>query len=161
HGARFPLRSLVTVFLLQAVLNLLIAAPVYLAVLSPGPAAWTAWDGLGAATWAGGLYFEATADAQLRAFKAEPTNRGRIMDQGLWAWCRHPNYFGDALVWLGLGVLALGVPAGAVSLYGPALMVFFLMKVSGVPLLEKRMMQRPGYRDYAARTPAFFPRPPR
>jgi len=121
-------------------------------------------DALGAALWACGLAFEAIGDIQLARFKADPRNAGQVMDRGLWAWTRHPNYFGDFLVWWGIGLTAASaaLPWPLVAALGPALMSFLLLRVSGVALLERRMKRtRPGYAEYAARTPAFFPRPPR
>jgi steroid 5-alpha reductase family enzyme len=108
-----------------------------------------------------GFAFEAVADAQLTSFLAEPGSRGRVMDRGLWSLSRHPNYFGDFLLWWGFG--AIGLAAGAWwSLAGPALMAILLMRVSGVTLLEKTIAdRRPGYADYVARTSAFFPWPRR
>jgi steroid 5-alpha reductase family enzyme len=97
-------------------------------------------------------------------FRADPGNRGRVMDAGLWRWTRHPNYFGEACVWWGLALLAVaGHGAGAAwCLVSPLLMTVLLLKVSGVSLLEKDIAERrPAYRDYVERTPAFLPRPPR
>jgi steroid 5-alpha reductase family enzyme len=100
-------------------------------------------------------------DAQLAAFKRDPGNRGRVMDRGLWAWTRHPNYFGDATLWWGLGLFALATPGAWWTLAGPALMTTLLVRVSGVALLERTLNARPGYREYVARTSPFFPLPPR
>ena len=117
---------------------------------------------LGLAVFAVGLAFEAIGDWQLARFKSDPANAGRVMDRGLWAWTRHPNYFGDFLVWWGIFLVAAPTPWGLASAIGPAAMSFLLMRVSGVPILERRLHRhRPGYADYAARTAAFFPRPPR
>lgn len=99
-------------------------------------------------------------DWQLARFKAKPENRGRVMDQGLWRYTRHPNYFGDFLVWWGLYGVALAAGAWW-TVPSPLVMSFLLMRVSGVTLLEKSLKARPGYEDYVRRTSAFFPRPPR
>jgi steroid 5-alpha reductase family enzyme len=159
HGARFWWVSLFTVFLLQAALAWAISLPVQLAVLSDGPLGWL--DGLAVLTWLVGLAFEAIGDLQLTRFRRDPANRGRALDTGLWRYSRHPNYFGDALLWWGFGLL--GLAAGAPwTLFAPALMTFLLLKVSGVALLEKGMEERrPAYRDYVARTSAFVPWFPR
>jgi steroid 5-alpha reductase family enzyme len=112
--------------------------------------------------WLVGLWFESVGDWQLARFKADPRNAGRIMDRGLWAWTRHPNYFGDFAVWWGhFGLaLALGVPWW--TIVSPIVMSVLLMKISGVPLLEASLRaRRPGYAEYVRRTSAFFPRPPR
>jgi steroid 5-alpha reductase family enzyme len=165
HGERFGRVSLFTVFGLQGLLQWIVSLPVQLAIQAPEPAGWAAWDGLGALLVLAGVACEATADRQLARFKADPTSRGQVMDRGLWRYSRHPNYFGDALAWWGLGLLALAVPGGVFSLICPALMTFLLLRVSGVPILERGLARRrPGYAEYAARTPAFvpwFPRHPR
>jgi steroid 5-alpha reductase family enzyme len=162
HGARFPLVSLFTVFGLQAVLLWFIALPVQVAIAAAAPARWSWLDGLGVGVWAVGLFFEVVGDGQLARFKADPANRGKVLDTGLWRYTRHPNYFGDFLVWWGLFLIALSVPDGWKTVASPLLMSFFLMKVSGVPLLEGKLAKtRPGYREYVERTNAFFPGPPR
>jgi steroid 5-alpha reductase family enzyme len=153
----FAWKSLYLVFLLQAVLAWLVAAPLAGAI-APGPALGPI-DAAGAVLAAFGLGFEAIADAQLARFKADPAHRGRVMDRGLWRYSRHPNYFGEFCVWWGFGLLALGAGAWW-TLFGPALMTLLLLKVSGVALLERDIGERrPGYRDYVARTNAFFPGP--
>jgi steroid 5-alpha reductase family enzyme len=107
-----------------------------------------------------GLWFEAVADAQLARFLASPGSRGRVMQEGLWRYTRHPNYFGDFLVWWGLGLPPLAAGAWW-ALAGPALMTLLLLRVSGVALLERTIGERrPGYAEYAARTSAFLPRRP-
>ena len=157
----FPWTSLVTVFALQAALLWVIAMPVYAAQASGGRAL-GALDAAGVALWLVGFSFEAVGDMQLARFKADPANRGRVMDRGLWRWTRHPNYFGEACLWWGIGLLALAARGGAWSLLGPALLTFLLLRVSGVALLERHMLSRgPAYRDYVARTSAFLPWPPR
>jgi steroid 5-alpha reductase family enzyme len=111
-----------------------------------------------------GFLFEAIGDAQMAAFKADPVHEGQVMDRGLWRYTRHPNYFGEACFWWGIWLLALAAGgADAVwTVLSPALMTVLLLKVSGVALLEKDMVERrPAYRDYIARTNAFIPGPPR
>jgi steroid 5-alpha reductase family enzyme len=115
-----------------------------------------------AVVWGAGVAFEAVGDWQLRAFKADPANRGRIMDRGLWGWTRHPNYFGDFLVWWGLYLLACtSWPVAAATVVSPLTMTFLLTAGSGKALLERHMADRPGYAAYKARTSGFLPRPPR
>ena len=99
---------------------------------------------------------------QLAAFKADPANKGKVMDQGLWRYTRHPNYFGDATVWWGLFLVAAasGLPAAATVL-SPIAMSFFLVFATGAKLLEREMMKRPGYPEYAERTSMFLPLPPK
>ena len=147
------------VYLLQGALVWLVSLPVQAAQYVPGPPSAVTWAGT--ALWAVGLGFEAVGDAQLARFKADPANRGRIMDRGLWSWTRHPNYFGDFCVWWGLFLLVCDAPAAAVvSAVSPVVMSLLLIKGSGKRLLERHMADRPGYAAYAARTSGFFPRPP-
>lgn len=116
---------------------------------------------LGVALWAVGLLFEAVGDRQLKVFKADPANKGQIMDRGLWRYTRHPNYFGDACVWWGIFGVAAETGAGAFTVASPVVMTLLLTKGSGAALTERRMKDRPGYADYRARTSGFLPRPPR
>jgi steroid 5-alpha reductase family enzyme len=160
-GARFAWVSLFTVFLLQAALAWVVSLPIQLAMASPIPARLGWLDAAGAAVFAIGFLFESLGDLQLARFKADPANAGTVLDSGLWGWTRHPNYFGDFLVWWGLFLIALATPRGYGSLIGPLLMSWLLMRVSGVPMLERALRRkRPGYDDYRRRVPAFFPRPP-
>ena len=160
-GARFPWISLVTVFALQGVLMWIVSLPVQLTMAAPGGALGPL-DGLGVALFAVGLCFEAVGDWQLARFKADPANASRVMDRGLWRYTRHPNYFGDFCVWWGIFLVALSGPNGFWSIVGPIVMSFFLIRVSGVPMLERSIhKRRPDYVEYAKRTSAFFPRPRR
>jgi steroid 5-alpha reductase family enzyme len=159
-GPRFPVISLVTVFALQGVLMWTVSLPVQAAQTSVKTGL-TVVDAIGAALWIAGLAFESVGDEQLRRFKANPDNAGKVMDRGLWRYTRHPNYFGDATMWWGLGIIALGTGAWW-ALAGPIVMTVLLLRVSGVPLLERRMARtRPEYADYVARTSAFVPLPPK
>ena len=159
-GDRFGLISLFTVFGLQGVLMWLISLPLQFAQLSLEPARLTWLDFLGATFWLIGFGFEAIGDLQLTMFRINPANKGKVMDRGLWAYTRHPNYFGDALLWWGFFLIALATPRGWLTVIGPVLMTTLLMKVSGVALLEKTLVKtRPEYRDYVRRTSAFFPLP--
>lgn len=160
-GRRYWWTSLFRVFLLQAVILWIVAAPLLVGQSSPVPDRFTAFDALGAALWLVGFVFEAVGDAQLAAFRRDPANAGRVLSTGLWRYTRHPNYFGDALIWWGLFVVAAAVPAGGWTVLSPVLMTVLLVRVSGVSLLEAGLHQsRPGYADYVARTSAFFPMPP-
>lgn len=156
-GRNFAWRSLLQVFLLQGALMWLISAPLLLAQTQATPAALGMLDALGTLLWLTGFAFEAGGDWQLQRFKANPANAGRVLDSGLWRYTRHPNYFGDALLWWGLYLLAAASPAGVWAIGSPLLMMVLLMRVSGVTLLEQTLAQRPAYREYIARTPAFFP----
>jgi len=162
HGDRFGLVSLGTVFGLQGVLQWFVALPVLVAILVPGDRPLGALDALGAALFAVGLAFEAVGDLQLARFRGDPANRGRVLDTGLWRWTRHPNYFGDCVVWWGLFAIAASTPHAPFLVPSPVLMTFLLLRVSGVALLERSLQRtKPEYADYVARTSAFFPRPPR
>ena len=117
---------------------------------------------LGAAVWAVGFGFEAVGDAQLRRFRADPANAGKVLDRGLWRYTRHPNYFGDFCMWWGLFLIALGSVAELPTIIGPLLMTYILTRGTGQRLTDRRMAAtRPKYADYEARTSGFFPRPPR
>jgi len=161
RGSRFALISFFTVFLLQAALMWTVSLPIQAgAALGSGEPLGTL-DAAGVAVFAVGLWFEAAADAQLARFLADPGSRGRVIQTGLWRYTRHPNYFGDSLVWWGLGLASLATGAWW-ALLGPALMTVLLLRVSGVTLLEQTIGERrPGYAEYASRTSAFFPWPPR
>ncbi|AVM01143.1 hypothetical protein C6V83_13680 [Gordonia iterans] len=128
-------------------------------VPTTGPAAVAL--GAGVVLWAVGFGFEAIGDAQLRRFKADPANRGRIMESGVWAWTRHPNYFGDACLWWGLWLIAASAWPGVLTVLSPSAMTYFLVVATGARLLEKSMSGRPGYAEYQRRTSFFVPRPPR
>ncbi|WP_435811333.1 DUF1295 domain-containing protein [Streptomyces termitum] len=157
NPALYALRK---VYLLQAALVWLVSLPVQAAVLLPVPLDATAV--LGLAVWATGLAFEAVGDRQLARFKADPAHRGRVMDRGLWSWTRHPNYFGDFLVWWGLYLTACATwPTALLTLVSPLIMSALLIWGSGKRLLEAHMADRPGYADYRARTSGFIPLPPR
>ncbi len=146
---------------LQGVLMLVVSLPVQLAMYEHRSLG--AIGVVGVVLWAVGFGFEAIGDCQLARFKADPANEGRIMDRGLWAWTRHPNYFGDACVWAGLFVLALGSLWGLLAVISPLVMTRLLVSYSGKALLEKGMRRRRGeaYEQYVASTSGFFPRPPR
>ena len=155
----FTIKSLYLVFLLQALLAWIISLPLHAAIVRGGDLA--ALDYLGAALWLVGFSFEAGGDWQLSRFKADPANRGAVMDRGFWRYTRHPNYFGDFCVWWGFYSIALAA-GGWWSIPGPLLMSVLLMRVSGVTLLEKDIGERrPDYAEYVRRTNAFFPGLPR
>jgi steroid 5-alpha reductase family enzyme len=161
-GERFWWVSLLTVFLLQGVLLWLVSLPLQVGQASATPERLTWLDALGALVWLVGFAFEAIGDAQLRAFKADPANRGQVMDRGLWRYTRHPNYFGDALLWWGIFLVASQTEGGLWTVASPLIMTFLLTRLSGVPMLERQLRKtRPGYAEYCQRTSAFFPLPPR
>ncbi len=164
-GPRFPLLSLVRVFLLQGVVMWIVSLPIQAGQVPADRPAPTWLDWLGLACWGVGVFFEGVGDFQLARFKSNPENRGRVLNHGLWRYTRHPNYFGDFLMWWGLYLIALAAAPAANwwTAVGPFIMSFFLMRVSGVTLLEKSLKESkgPAYEDYIRRTNAFFPGPPK
>ncbi|MCG6919531.1 MAG: DUF1295 domain-containing protein [Acidobacteriota bacterium] len=156
HRESFAVWSLFVVFWFQAVLLWVVSTPLHRAQ-HPEPASFTVLDVIGLGLFAVGFAFEAGGDWQLARFKAEPSNKGKVMDRGFWRYTRHPNYFGDAVVWWGFFCFAAAT-GGWWTVYSPILMTLLLMRVSGVTLLEKKLQEtKPAYRDYAERTNAFFP----
>lgn len=156
-GRHWVVRSFLQVFLLQGAILLVVALPVILVVGAPATPLGVL-DVLGAGLWLAGLGWESVADAQLARFRRESANRGRLLTTGLWRYSRHPNYFGEAVLWWGIGVIALAVPGGWLGLLGPAVLTVLLVKVSGVPMLERGHLElRPGYGEYVATTNAFVP----
>jgi steroid 5-alpha reductase family enzyme len=169
HGKRFPVVSLFTVFGLQGLLMWLIALPIQVGISQPlvlgtGQPQWF-WSismALGVTLWLTGLFFEGAGDYQLARFKADPANHGQVMNRGLWRYTRHPNYFGDFLVWWGFYLLAVTPSTWWWTIIGPLMMSFLLIRVSGVRLLENSLRRRvPGYEEYVLNTSSFFPLPPR
>lgn len=159
HGERFPLISLFYVFGLQGLIMLIVSQPIQAVSTENSPLNWL--DAIGAITWLGGLFFESVGDVQLARFKASPENQGKVMDRGLWRYTRHPNYFGDFLVWWGIYMIALA-GGNAWTIFSPILMSILLVRVSGVTLLESSLrVRKTGYDEYIRRTSAFFPLPPR
>lgn len=155
----FAWKSFYLVFILQALLAWIISSPLLVILASPLPL--TGSDFLGLAIVLFGLGFESLADWQLAKFKSEPTSEGKVMDCGLWRYTRHPNYFGEFCVWWGFFIMAIASGAW-ITIVSPLLMSFLLLKISGVPMLEKDIVERrPAYREYAERTNAFFPGPPK
>ncbi len=150
------------IFVVQAAAAWFVSLPLQLsAATGPTPRALLPVLAAGVALWLVGVLFEAVGDHQLKVFKADPANRGAIMDRGLWAWTRHPNYFGDACVWWGLWLITLtGRPALATVL-SPVLMTYFLVYATGARVAEKHMAGRPGFSEYCSRTAFFIPRPPK
>ena len=156
HGQAFWWRSLFLVFWLQATLVWLIALPALVVSASSG-AGLTILDAVGIVIFAAGFSIEAIGDEQLRRFMASPANRGKVLDTGLWRYSRHPNYFGDAVVWWGVYVLAASAPGGWMAFISPLLMTFLLARVSGVTLLEEHLRtSKPAYANYVIRTSAFM-----
>ena len=158
-GPNFWIISLFSVFLLQGALSFIVGLPLLLIASESHGSSLGMLDYLGIAIWTCGFLCEAVADLQLRKFKSDPNNKGKLLTTGLWSLTRHPNYFGDALLWWGVFVISLSLPYGYLGVIGPIAMTFFLTKVTGVSLLEKSLIKKkPAYRDYILNTPAFIPR---
>jgi steroid 5-alpha reductase family enzyme len=161
-GGKFWWTSLFQVFLLQGLLLWLISAPILAAQFNDDPDHFSAFDLLGALVWSVGFFFEAVGDWQLARFKSDPANKGKVMRSGLWAYTRHPNYFGEATLWWGYYLIAAGTAGGHWTFFSPILMTVLLLRVSGVALLERTQVEtKPQYRDYIESTSAFFPWFPR
>jgi len=160
-GGQWWWKSLFKVFWLQGLLIWMISAPLAAAGAAPAGTTLNLVDVAGVLLWAAGFFCEAIADWQMARFKANPANRGRLMDRGLWRYSRHPNYFGDAVQWWGLFMVS-SAGGGAWTVFSPILMTYLLLRVSGVTLLESTLtQQKPGYEDYRRRTSTFFPWRPR
>ncbi len=158
HGVRFWWRSLFIVFWLQGALMWFVSLPLLAGISAARPAGMTGLDAIGIVAFGFGFGFEVIGDRQLRRFRSSRQSRGEVLDTGLWRYTRHPNYFGDAVLWWGLYIMATAVPGGWRTILSPCLMTFLLVRVSGVALLEEGLKaSKPGYADYIARTPAFFP----
>ena len=162
YGKAFALRSLFTVFVLQAVIAWVVSAPIQVAATDASPLSVGLIGILGALVCLGGFACEATADFQLSRFLARSDSGGKVMDEGIWRYSRHPNYFGDSAFWWGVWLIALETGSAWWTAIGPVVMTVFLLKVSGVALTEKTISsRRPGYAEYVERTSAFIPLPPK
>lgn len=159
-GARWWWWSLVQVFLLQAILIWFIPAPLVASMLA-GNRELGLLDYAGVGLAAFGLLFEALADFHLARFRANPANRGKVLDRGLWAWSRHPNYFGEAVMWWGYFLIGFSAAGAWWLVLSPVVVTFLLLQVSGVTLMEDRIDERrPGYAQYQRTVSAFVPLPP-
>jgi steroid 5-alpha reductase family enzyme len=157
-GERFWVVSLYKVFLLQAIFLWVIAFVLQFGQLSPTPDQFVWLDMLGVLVWVIGFFFESVGDWQLARFKADPANKGRVMDRGLWAYTRHPNYFGEFLIWWGFFLITLSTPYSWWTIISPLIVTAVLLKMTGIPLTESTIVKtRPGYTDYIKRTRAFVP----
>ena len=161
-GDRFWIVSLFKVFLLQALFMWVISLVLQFGQLSSVPNRFTWLDVFGVGIWSIGFIFESIGDWQLSHFKADPANKGKVMDKGLWAYTRHPNYFGECLIWWGFFFITLSNPNNWWTVISPLIITIVLLKMTGIPLTEETIVKtRPGYEDYIRRTSAFIPRFPR
>jgi len=159
-GKWFVLRSFLQIFMLQGVLLLLVSVPIIYANTTPSPS--LGWlDLCGLAVWLFGFSFEAIGDWQLRCFIRDSRNKGKLMTGGLWRYTRHPNYFGEVTLWWGVWLMSLPLPYGWMTIIGPLTITFLILKVSGIPMLEKPYEERADFQEYKRRTSAFFPLPTR
>lgn len=155
-GTWFYPCSYVQVYLLQGMFLFLIVMPVLL-INKSAETVLGILDILGVAVWLFGFYFESVGDAQLVRFIKNPDNKGKLMQSGLWAYTRHPNYFGEVTQWWGIWLVALSVPSGVFAIIGPLTITFLILKVSGIPMLEKKMADHPDFAEYKHRVSMFFP----
>ncbi len=154
--------SFFQVFLLQGALALIISAPLQIAAAAPLPDFLSLWDYAGATFFVVGFLIETIADAQLQSFRGNPEKKGGVLDTGLWRYSRHPNYFGEALLWWGFWLCTIDQPYGVWTVFAPALMTFLLMRVSGVTMLDEHLAKtKPGFSEYMKRTSSFIPMPPK
>lgn len=160
-GKSFLLRSFFQIYMLQGAVILTVVMPVLLSIAYPRPALF-GLVAVGICLWAVGFFFEVIGDYQLDRFIRNPANKGNIMTSGLWAYSRHPNYFGESLMWWGIAIAASGLSYfGIIGFVSPVLITYLLLFVSGVPMLEKKWTGNPEWEAYKARTSVFIPRPPR
>jgi steroid 5-alpha reductase family enzyme len=159
-GRWFYIRSYFQVFLLQGVFLFLIVLPV-LYINASGYITFQMTDIIGLVVWSIGFYFESMGDRQLKQFVSNPTNKGKIMDQGLWRYSRHPNYFGEVTQWWGIFFIAISIPGALFTIIGPLTITILILFVSGIPLLEKKYAGRPDFEKYKKQTSIFFPLPPK
>lgn len=155
-GKWFYLRSYFQVYILQGIFLFLIVSPVLLINLSMG-GIFGFFDYVGVFVWIIGFIFESVGDAQLKNFINDPQNKGKLMRSGLWQYTRHPNYFGEVMQWWGLWLVSLSVPNGIYFIFGPLTITYLILKVSGVPMLEKKMEENPDFADYKRTTSVFIP----
>lgn len=149
-------RAFLQVYMLQGLLMMVIAFPIIL-IHEALASQFTFVTAFGVLIWIFGYYFEVVGDAQLRKFKSNPANKGKLMMSGLWRYTRHPNYFGEAVMWWGIFVIAISAGAPMLSIISPIAITFLLLYVSGVPMLEKAMIGRPGFKEYSRQTNKFIP----
>jgi len=159
-GNQFYVRSYFQIFILQGALILLVASPII--ILNTFAASNFNWlIVVGAVLWIIGFSYESLADRQLHDFISDPSNKGRVMRSGLWRYSRHPNYFGELTQWWAIGIIVLSSAYGWLGLIGPLLISYLIIKVSGIPLLEKKYADNLEYQAYKLHTRALLPLPPR
>lgn len=159
-GRWFILRSYIQIYILQGVLLYIISIPVLFILNTSSPGSMYIYL-FGCLVWCIGFAFESVGDAQLRSFLKNPKNKGTILQTGLWKYSRHPNYFGEVTQWWGIWILACSLPMGWLTIVSPITITFLIAKVSGIPMLEEHMKDKPGFVQYKEKTSKFFPLPPK
>lgn len=154
-GKNILLKSYLQVFLLQGLFMFLVSLPITLYNRFDGGVMFYSFIGL--LVWVLGFYFETVGDLQMFFFKKDPKNKGKIMDQGLWQYTRHPNYFGEVTMWWGIWILTLGSTYWYIGIIGPLTISYLLLKVSGIPMLEKKYEGNKEFEKYKSKTSAFIP----
>lgn len=152
------LKIFLNVYVLQLVLLFIIAQPI-ITVNKSASEGLGFLDYIGLSLWIVGYFFEVVGDMQLKSFIQKPENKGKLMRYGLWKYTRHPNYFGEAIMWWGIFIISLSVPNGWTGFYSPLIITLLLLYVSGVPLLEKKYKNHPEWPIYAKQTSKFIPMP--
>lgn len=155
-GSRYLIRAFLQIFMLQGFFMLVISSS-FIYINSSDLKTFNILDYLGIIIWVIGFFFEAVGDWQLSKFKSDQKNKGKIMTSGLWKYTRHPNYFGEVTIWWGIFLLALSIPGSWITILSPLTITFLLLKVSGIPLLEKKYEGNKEFKEYKKRTNAFFP----
>ena len=163
----WPLFSFFGVYGFQACAMLTVCTPLIIGMAAPSSQSLSTLPLVGLIIWTVGFFFEAVGDLQLELFKKNhrdfdgPYSEKPVLTSGLWRYTRHPNYFGNACMWWGIGLIALAAPYGWIGLIGPAFMNFALVYLTGKANNERKMNKRPAYRKYVERTSGFFPLPPK
>lgn len=157
-GKWFYVRSFFQVYILQGALLMVIATPIVIINAQAGNGLGL-FDLLGTLVWITGFIFESVGDAQLARFIKNPANKGKLMQSGLWAYTRHPNYFGEIVQWWGIWLIAVSVPYGLIGIIGPITITFLIVKVSGIPLLEQKMAANPEFTEYRQKVSMLIPLP--
>lgn len=153
------LRSFLQVFMLQGIISVIVASPAIYIASQPAQLHW--FDLVGIAVWSIGMVFEVVADWQLQRFIETDYEPGAIMTSGLWRYSRHPNYFGESLIWWGMWLLSVSLPYGWIYVISPILITYLILYVSGIPMNEAQFADNPEYQKYKKETSAFIPLPPR
>jgi steroid 5-alpha reductase family enzyme len=154
----FKIQSYFKIFIFQGILILLISLPILIVNSSPSKT-FNLIDFFGVSIWFIGFVIESISDYQLASFKKQKSNKGKIMNKGLWKFSRHPNYFGEILLWWGIFLLTLTNAGWYIALISPLLISYLIIKVSGIPLAEKSLKQKDGFKEYASKTSILIPLP--